>query len=161
MPIMVTLMLALLLTSYSSLSAFITKLYLLPIMLFKPVNFLTFASYSPYKTPRSTCFHCNFLYLGLQSPSLWNSATAPSSMLHQLFETNQKTSASLLILLSSLLILPLLCSPSFMTENRTLEAILSWFYPTTIINDFHHSTLQHSSRIRILRILRILKIHEF
>ena len=57
--------------------------------------------------------HNIFPYLVLQSHSLWSSATAPLPTLHQFFGTDsQKTSVSLLILLTHLLISPILRSNS-------------------------------------------------
>src|SRR6218665_1102697 len=92
-----------------SISASITKLYLLPTMPFKPVNPLTFANYSPSKRPGLLTHHRIFLFHGLQS------------MLLQLFGTDsQKTSVSLLILLSRLLnssLLRLYCPLLHLTHN--------------------------------------------
>src|SRR5688572_24519721 len=72
-----------------SLSSPNTNLYLLPTTLFKPLN-LTFTSYLPSNTPGLLAHHRMCQYLGLQSPSISNSATAPESMLHQLFETESQ-----------------------------------------------------------------------
>jgi len=94
------------------------------IILFKPLYPLTFANFS-----LSTSLIIIFRYPALQSHPIWSPATAPLPTLHQLFGTNsQKTSVSLLILLTLLLISPLLGlnSPLLIpltTEDWTLYKI--------------------------------------
>jgi len=82
-------------------------------ILFKPPNPLTFANFSPSKHPGLLAHHHIFRCLALQSHPLWSSATAPLPTLHQLFGMDsQKTSVSLHILLTHLLISPILRSHS-------------------------------------------------
>src|SRR6218665_2183277 len=83
--------------------------YLLLTKLFKPLNPLTFANFSPSNCLSLLTHHHMFPYLALQSHPLSSFASAPLSALHQLFGTDsQKTSISLFILLTHLLISPIL-----------------------------------------------------
>src|SRR6218665_2085606 len=81
--------------------------------LFKPLNPLTFANFSPSNHPGLLAHHHIFPCLALPYHPLLSSSTAPFSTLHQLFGTDsQNTSASLQILLTHLLISSILRSHS-------------------------------------------------
>ena len=108
--------------------------------MFKLLNPLTFANYSPSSLPDLLAHHytCIFLYLGLQSHSLCSSATVPQPMLHQLFGTDsRKTSGSLLI---------------FFLTHLSISPIIRLLYPLLhSTHDWRPNSLTYPIPILLLR----------